>query len=258
MRKKLPMAIVIMILMVLCLAGCKPESAGNPEGKRGGTGSSENITSVTYNPDNKLANVDLDPCVNELDSYGKILCLSEITEDLCERDDVEQVIFTVDHLPLSDSRGNLYGILSKDSFVENEGALINAYERAELHLYFASEDGKSLVETRESLVYSSNISTDRLVVEKIISGPLSSGAFPTVNPSTGVNVVTTLDGVCYVDLDRQFLNRTTNVTDEVMIYSLVNSLTALTGINKVQILIDGSSDDPLVSSLYERNLELVM
>lgn len=218
---------------------------------------SEEITVVTYFTEGGLVTIDFDSSIYDVDSYKRILTLAGITRRLCELESVNNVSFTCEGFPLMDSKGNAYGAFNADSFVENEGALINAYERAELHLYFADEDGQRLVETTETLVYSSNISKERLVVDKVISGPLSSGVYPTVNPATEVNVVTTQDGVCYVDLGSQFLNKTTNVSDEVMIYSIVNSLTALNGINKVQILIDGGSDDPLVADIYERKLELV-
>lgn len=218
----------------------------------------ESVNSVHFRVDNDLVNVDFDEGIYDVDNYGIILAVSKISQELCSIDNVNYVSFTVNGLPLHDSKNVAYGIFDADSFVENEGALINAYERAELQLYFANEDGSRLVGRRESLVYSSNIGRDRLVVEKIIEGPLSSGAFPTVNPNTTVNVVTTRDGVCYVDLSSDFLNKTTNVTDEVLIYSLVNSLTNLTGINKVQIMIDGKSEEELVKNLYERNLELVI
>ena len=45
-----------------------------------------------------------------------------------------------------------------------------------------------------------------------------------------------------------------------MVYSIVNSLTDLTNINKVQILIDGDINVSLgefdLSKMYERNLEM--
>ena len=100
-----------------------------------------------------------------------------------------------------------------------------------------------------------------MVVESIIAGPKSSEVFATVNPSTVINDVMTDNGICYVSLNRDFLNKTTNVSDEVLIYSLVNSLTQLGNVNKVQILIDGRSDARLgeydLSKLFERNLEMI-
>ena len=152
-------------------------------------------------------------------------------------------------------------LINPDSFVENEGNMINMYERAELRLYFASEDGQKLVEKVETVTYNGNISMDRLVVDNIISGPKGTDAFSTINPSTVVNSVTTQDGICYVNLSEDFLNKITNVTDEVMIYSIVNSLTELGNINKVQILIDGEMNIRLgeydLSTPFERDLDMI-
>lgn len=236
---------------------CVKEMLGKTAGKDVKSVITDTITDVMYRVEGNTVVIDFDKGIYDLEPYKKITVLADITRRLCGIAGVDNVSFTCEGFPLADSTGNVYGLLTQESFVENEGALINAYERAELLLYFANEDGHKLVETRESLVYSSNISMDRLVVDKLISGPKASGAYPTLNPSTVVNAVTTQDGVCYVDLGTQFLNKTTNISDEVMIYSIVNSLTALNGINKVQILIDGQSDNPLVTAIYERKLELV-
>ena len=235
----------------------KPSTAGTIDEVLEKIAVPSEIEDVSYKVEGYTVFIDFDKGINEMDQYRKTVILADFTQRLCRLENVENVSFSSEGFPLADSKGNMYGLLNADSFVENEGALINAYERAELLLYFADESGQKLVETRESLVYSSNISMDRLVVDKLISGPLSSGAYPTLDPETVVNAVTTQDGVCYVDFGPQLLNKTTNVTDEVMIYSIVNSLTALNGVNKVKILIDGQSDNLLAEGLYERKLELI-
>ena len=233
------------------------EMIDGPDGDRSLAVIPDTITSVMYSCNGDVVNVDFDNSIYELDTYKRILCLFEVTKGLCKVDNVDMVSFTAEGIPLVDGKGTPYGLLNENSFVENEGVLFNSYEKAELTLYFAAEDGKSLVETKQSVVYSSNLAVDRLVVDKLIEGPQSVGAYATINPDTAVNVVTTLDGVCYVDLGNEFLNKITNVTDEVMIYSIVDSLTALNGINKVQILIDGQNGDERINELFERNLEIV-
>ena len=54
--------------------------------------------------------------------------------------------------------------------------------------------------------------------------------------------VTVKDGTCYVNLDNGFLTQTYNVSAEVQIYSIVNSLVELSNINKVQIAVNGNTD----------------
>ena len=71
-----------------------------------------------------------------------------------------------------------------------------------------------------------------------------------------------MDGVCYVNLGDSFRNQNAEVMEEVVLYSIVNSLTELQGVSKVQISINGSTEGDIrysydLSKLYERNLELI-
>ena len=70
------------------------------------------------------------------------------------------------------------------------------------------------------------------------------------------------DGVCYVDVDSMFLTQIYNVTAEVTIYSIANSLAELSNVNKVQISVNGDTsvnykENISLSTVFERNLELV-
>lgn len=232
-----------------------------PKGNRIRSAVPEEVSSVTYIIGPQTVMVNFSSSYDSVPQMRKILCEAAIVRTLCQLDNVYAVSFSVDGVPLFDSQNVPIGLLTPDSFVENEGNMINMYERAELRLYFASEDGQKLVEKVETVTYNGNISMDRLVVDNIISGPKGTDAFSTINPSTVVNSVTTQDGICYVNLSEDFLNKITNVTDEVMIYSIVNSLTELGNINKVQILIDGEMNIRLgeydLSTPFERDLDMI-
>ena len=86
--------------------------------------------------------------------------------------------------------------------------------------------------------------------------------YPTINPETGVVSVSIKDGICYVNLDQNFLTQVYNVTSEVTIYSITNSLIELGGVNQVQIMVEGESnlmyrEKISLDTLFERNLELI-
>lgn len=103
---------------------------------------------------------------------------------------------------------------------------------------------------------------EKLVVEQLISGPASDETFPTVSPDTKLVNITVKDGVCYLTFDSAMLMAVDNVTTDVTIYSIVNSLVELSNINKVQISIDGNKDGKFrdkyeASTIFERNLSLV-
>ena len=159
--------------------------------------------------------------------------------------------------------GTAVGIMTADTFIENAGNEINAYEKVDLRLYFANEEGNLLVEeSQRNVVYNSNIAMEKLVVEKLIEGPKAEGSYPTINPTTKIISVTVKDGICYVNLDEAFQNQPYNVTSDVTIYSITNSLVELPNVNKVQISIKGESnisyrENVSLNNVFERNLDLL-
>ncbi len=65
-----------------------------------------------------------------------------------------------------------------------------------------------------------------------------------------------------MNLDENFMTQIYNVTADVVIYSIVNSLVELSNVNKVQIAVNGKTDIVFretfnLVNLYERNLELI-
>ena len=67
----------------------------------------------------------------------------------------------------------------------------------------------------------------------------------------------TKDGICYVNLDDNFLMVVNNVSIDSAIYSITNSLVELSNINKVQILVNGEVPASFTNPYYERNLDIV-
>lgn len=95
------------------------------------------------------------------------------------------------------------------------------------------------------------------MLEELIAGPKVDGLYPSINPATKIISVMTKDGICYVNLDENFLTVEGNVSTDVSVYSIVNSLVELSNINKVQILINGEVPSVFSASTFERNLDIV-
>ena len=149
------------------------------------------------------------------------------------------------------------GWMNAEQFINNDGNEINTYEPVRVKLYFASEDGTNLIAAYREKHYSTNTPLERFVVEELIAGPTIEGLYPSINPATKVISVLTMDGICYVNLDENFLTVQGNVSTDVSIYSIVNSLVELSNINKVQILINGEVPTTFAATVFERNLDIV-
>ncbi len=206
--------------------------------------------------------LDFDKNYYQAVAIPEVLRRAAIVRTLSQIEGVDGVMFTVMGSPIVDSKEQPVGVMTAETFIDNTGAEINAYERTDLRLYFADEDGTRLVSTVESVAYSSNISMEKLVTEHIISGPMTNEAYPTASSEIKIVSVTVKDGICYVNLSQEFLTKIRGVTDEVVIYSFVNSLTELPNISKVQFMIDGETeitfgDHIYLSAPFERNLEII-
>lgn len=192
----------------------------------------------------------------------EVLVRAAIVRTLTQIEGIQYISFQILSEPLTDASG-VIGLMSADMFIDNAGNEINTYEKVNLTLYLANERGDGLKQVSRPVIYSSNISMERLVVEQLIAGPAEGEkVFPAINPDTKIISVNVKDGICYVDLDNSFLTQIYNVTSDVVIYSLTNSLVELSNVNKVQISIGGSTnvnykENVSLSTVFERNLELV-
>lgn len=200
--------------------------------------------------DGKLM-IHMDEKYRELSVIQEVLVRAAIVRTLTQLPEVSFVAFRINNEPLYDAVGKMVGWMNADQFIENAGNEINTYQKVQLKLYFANEAGTGLIETTRTKEYNTNISLEKLIVEELIKGPNGEGIYPTINPETKVANVTVKDNICYVNLDENFLTQIYPVTPQVTIYSIVNSLTSISNVNKVQILLNGENE-----ILYRENLDL--
>lgn len=209
--------------------------------------------------------LDFDASYMNLSKAQEVLFRASVVRSLCQCADVDFVSFTVEGVPATDSKGELLGMMNDDTFIYNVGNEINAYSRTVLTLYFANATGNALVPVETDVVYSTNTSREMLVIQKLIEGPPgpdSKGLLPTLPSSTKLISISVKDGICYVSLDSEAAMSPNNISEETALYSIVNSLTQVPGIVKVQLSINGDVDrnfrDKLpLNTLYERNGDIV-
>ncbi len=177
---------------------------------------------------------------NGMEPGREILCRAAVVKTLTQIEGVDFVGFYINDQPLLDASNNTINLMSASSFVENSGSDTEELQRIELTLYFANEDGTKLVKVSKSVICSTSISMESLVVNQLVEGAgEGSGAYDTLPGTTKVLQVMVRKGICYVNLDSAFVKEALNVSDYIPIYSIVNSLTELPNVNKVQISVDG-------------------
>lgn len=201
----------------------------------------------------------------ELPVLLEVLTRASLVRTLIQIDGVNYIGMTVNGNPLMDSLGSPLGMMNSETFIDNEGSQINSMEQIRIRLYFTDETGTQLIAVNRTLVYNTNISIEKLVMDQLIAGPteMTKGVYPTLNEDTKILGVTINDGTCYVNLDNSFLTQISNATAEAVIYSIVNSLAELPNVNKVQISVNGETDIMYretisLNTVFERDLDLVV
>ena len=192
----------------------------------------------------------------------EVLLRAAVVRTLLQSKDYTMITFTVESEPLKTKDGSLVGGMTLDSFVENPGAQINASKQTTLTLYFSSGDGTYLVKESRDVHYTTNMSVEKLIMEQLIEGPRKSGAISTIPSDTKIVTLSVDDGICYLNLDNNFQNQNLEIKEEVVLYSIVNSLTELPGVTKVLISINGNTNGKFrytydLSTMYEKNYSLL-
>lgn len=216
---------------------------------------------------NGIVTVYFDTTYTLMDQVTELLCKAALAKTLTQLEGVDFISIYVNDKPytgngtgtgenetgVAESSGGLVSVepilLSASDFVDNTGDATNQYTQADLVLYFANAAGTDLVTEQRSVVYSSSLSLERVILSQLIAGPQEEDHVATLPETLKIQGVSLRDGVCYVDFDNSFLEVAMNVTDAIEIYSVVNSLTGLDSIKQVQITINGSANETFRNSI---------
>lgn len=191
----------------------------------------------------------------------EILCRAALTKTFTQIDGVDFINIYSGDQPILDLSGNPVGMLGPADFVDSISD-VNAFEKTELTLFFANETGDKLLAEKREVVHSVNTSLEKLVLEQLMEGPKAKGLSPTLAKDVKLINVSVNENVCYINFDSTFLNSPLEVKEYIPIYSIVNSLSELPTVNKVQITVNGSQDVMFrdlipLNVTFERNLDYI-
>jgi len=169
----------------------------------------------------------------------RIILIGSIVYTLTELDFVEHLEFFVGDNPLLDGNGELFGQRNRgNTFLDTTFVP----PTASIVLYFPNEQMTGLVAETRVIPFDSLIDNHaEAIVNALLQGPERSDLFAAIPTDTAVLSVHTSGDLASVSFTSDFINAISgsSSTQTFAIFSLVNSLTAQSGIRNVQILIDG-------------------
>lgn len=233
----------------------------NKKNAEGHTLLPENIEIQICVDDDGMIRVDFNQEYHDLNPVDEVLLRASIVKDYVQIPNIYLVTITAEGTPIVDSQGQEIGAMSLDSFLENTGKEIMAYQYKELNLYFTNEEGNQLVPEARQVYYNGNTPIEKVIVEQLLRGPGESGHYATLPSDTRIVGVSVADGIAYVNLGKQFVDEALPVDAQIPIYSIVNSLIDAGNVSQVQISINGDTsllfkDKVDMNQLFQVNHEL--
>lgn len=185
-----------------------------------------------------------DEFLNNSDDVDKLLARYSVVKTVCGLSDAFMYVrLSVNGEPLYDNYGNELGLMSADDTLFDAVSL--EQKQTKVILYFADKNGDNLVAEEREITVSEAEPLAMATLNELIAGPAKSSLVRTLPAETKVYSAEVKDRVCYANFSADLIQKHSGgSTAEVLtVYSIVNTLTALDGIDKVQFLIDGKIKD---------------
>ena len=195
---------------------------------------------LDYNLYNYILTVNLSNNYNNLSDIEKLIFRAGFVWSITEINSINSIKFLIENEELKYANNKNIGYLNRDNIILNPIISPDKLEQEKIILYFANSNNK-LVEEKRNIEANQNQSMEIHIVEELIIGPKLDGNIKTVPSETKIRNIKTEDNICYVDLSSDFITKISGNKEQenLAIYSIVNSLTNLSNVNKVQFLIDG-------------------
>lgn len=201
----------------------------------------ENVKLRSYAMNEGILTLDLSEPFASLSGYDLMLAQYCIVLTLAQIENVDGISISVDGKKVP---GGASGILTPTNVIFN-GETQDPYTISS-QLYFPTKEGVGMgVEYRTITVNSMDaVGQSQGVLRELISGPKEPELYPCL--AGGTMQVSSIQGnVCTVTIDEEALGNliSDEATFQLKLYSIVNSLTELAGIDKVVFLLHGELID---------------
>lgn len=201
----------------------------------------EKVVLLDMKRENNVLYLNFNKDYTSMKATREILCRAALAKTFTQVEGLDYISINCDGQPLLDKKGSPIGAFSGSDFAESITD-VNVFERVELKLYFANGTKDGLNPELRQVIHNVNTSLEKLVVEQLMAGPQQEGNFAVLPKDTKLINVSLSDSICYVNFDSSFTSGELEAAEYVSIYAIVNSLTELQTVNKVQITVNGSNN----------------
>lgn len=202
-----------------------------------------------------LAIVDLSSDYLKAQGVAEIVARASIVNTLTELNGIERVLIRVEGEDLIGPSGEPFGEMSR--FALDEDGKPVAGEMRTLTLYFGNDNADKVVAEKRQVPVVKGQSDEKAVILELIKGPTKEGLHPVIPEGTRLLSIKTVNGLCTVNFSKEFIDNHPGGTagESMTLESIVNSLTELKHIKKVQFLIEGEKREVFLHVIFDKPFE---
>lgn len=221
-----------------------------PAGKVSPLHEGTKLNSVTIQDD--IAVVDFSGEFAGGDSLKQTLAPAAVAQTLCTLEYISGVQILVDGTEAIGSDGKPLGVIRETDLVINKGNQPTAAPKTTVVLYFGDEMAEHLVPERRNIDIAAGDTVEKIIVEELMKGPSEVGNIRTIPQEAKLLSIETKDNVCFVNFSKDFVDKHSGGTtgEQLTVFSIVNSLTELGTIDRVQFLIEGEKREEFIEMVF--------
>lgn len=137
-------------------------------------------------------------------------------------------------------------------------------ENTLITLYYGNSNADGVVAEQREIEVVKDTPIEKAIFEELKKTPKTEGLNSTIPEGTKLLSVVTENGICTLDLSREFVDNSPggSAGEAMTLYSIINSMTELPYIDKVQFLIEGQKQEVYIHAVFdkpfERNEEIIV
>lgn len=208
----------------------------------------EELSFVRWENTQGKMTIELNDYYLDMSGIDKTIATAALVHTLCGLDGVDSLSIYV-------GENEIYSEMTKEDMLLYDKEA-DPYER-EVKIFLSDEEGKYLYDYTYVYTVGGTEVIEQYVMDVLLGEELQEGVVSYIPEGTKVNDIYVDDEVCTVDLSAEFYEGRPDspVTERVIIYSIVNTITAIAGNKSVQFLINGEMLDYYVTIPLDEPLE---
>jgi len=198
-----------------------------------------------------VATVDFSKEFQKTNGLEEVVARLSVVNTLAEINGIEKVRLRIEGAEMIGPSGMPLGEMSP-ALLDADGKPLPG-EVKTITLYFSDSQAMYVVAEKRDVTLAEGDSIEKAIFQELMKGPAGKDLRATIPKDTRLLSISTKDRLCTVNLSSEFVDNSPGGTasEKMTLDSVVNSLTELDNVNKVQFLIDGKKREVYTHAIFD-------